>query len=358
MKVHFEIKKGVYPSVVGGMEVFNYYFIKELAKLTEVTYTATQPYDHGCGKFIKTHSIRPTKYLDPIRLGLNLLIHRPDIVIISYSEAHAIMWNLYNRVLTMLNIPYLIVIHHGKVPSNNNFKSYSRFFRSAKAVIAVSVDIKNNYDTLFGINCIVIPPLVPFQKSMDDRITLCQKYNLPSTATLIGMIGTIKGMKNPDTLIHAIGRMSQPEINKYNPIIVFAGTGPSVDKMKKLAIDLKIENRVFFLGFIPKHQVGEIMKVLDYYVIASDYEGTSVSLLEAMYNGKPIIASNVIGINDTISDKECRFFKARNSNELKEQIITLLEDEKLRNTISINAQKKYNQIYDYRIMLQQYLAEF
>ncbi len=358
MKVLFEIKEGIYPSAVGGMEIFNYYFIRELSKFVDVSYTGICPYNHSKGNFIKRRSLRPTKYLDPIRLGINLLQHRPNIVVISYSEAHAVMWRLYQQVLGLLNIPYLVVIHHGKVPSKDNFRSYLRFFKSAKSVVAVSNSIKKNYDELFDIDCIVIPPLIPFEKSNESKDILLKKFNLPSNAILIGMVGTVKDMKHQDTLIRAIASMHPDILAKYNPIVVIAGNGPTLDDMKNLAQKLNIADRVKFLGFVPKVQIGEIMKIIDYYVIASDYEGTSVSLLEAMYNGKPIIASNVIGINDTVSDKECLFFEVKNANKLKDQIIQLLEDVQLRDTISANAREKYNQKYDYNIMLQQYMSEF
>lgn len=358
MKVLFEIKKGVYPHTVGGMEIFNYYIVRELSKLTEICYTATTQYNHGYGQFIKTHSIRPTKYLDPMRLGLNVLIHKPDVVVISYSEAHAIMWKLYQRVLTLLRTPYIVVIHHGKVPSNDNYTTYSKFFQSAKAVVAVSNDIKRNYDLLYNINCSVIPPLVPFEVSQEDKGILLNKFHLPDDATLIGMIGTIKDMKNPDTLIHAVASMSPAEKKQYNPIVVFAGQGPATERMKSLAKGLGVENRTFFLGFIPKNQIGEILKCLDIYVIASDYEGTSVSLIEAMYNNKPILASNVTGIKDTIQSGECLFFEVKNHIDLKSKLLEVLSNDTLRISIAQKAKKRFDTNYAYQPMLNKYLKLF
>lgn len=355
MKVLFEIGGGIYPTKVGGMEIFNYYFIRELANIEDVSYTSYGSYDHHKGKYIRSHYIRPTKYLSPIQLGFNILFHRPDVVIISYSEAHSIMWHLYNKVLNVLKIPYIVVIHHGKVPGRDGFERYNSFFNDAKCVVAVSDDIKRNYDNLFGIDCIVIPPLVPFDNVTDRKESLFEKYGLPSTGTLIGMVGTIKGMKNPDTLIKAIAAMTHEELREYNPYAVFAGSGPMIDDLKKLSRDLNISDRVRFLGFVPKEQVGEIMKCLDYYVIASDYEGTSVSLLEAMFNKKPILASNVIGINDTVSENECVFFEVKQHIDLKDKLVTLFADKAKTQFFAENAYKRYMQTYDYSIMLNKYI---
>lgn len=353
--IHFEIRDGIYPLKVGGMEVFNYYFVRELAKRIEVSYAAAAPLDHGYGRFSRMRSIKPIKYLAPIRFAFNALRHKPDMVILSFSAAHAVTWKLYGQSLSLLKIPYMTIIHHGKVPDNENIEIYRKFFNDAKANIAVSEDIKRNYDAKYGIDCKVIPPLVPFEKSTRTRAELLSRYNLPAEGTLIGMVGTIKKMKNPDTLLKAIGIMTEEERKRYNPVAVFAGTGDEVENLKKLAIELGIADRTRFVGFVPKEEVKDLMACLDYYVIASDYEGTSVSLLEAMYNRKPILASKVTGIKDTVSENEALFFEVRNPEQLKKQLITFFENQSLREELSENAFKRYSRQYDYEVMIAQYL---
>ena len=357
-RIHFEIRDGVYPRKVGGMEVFNYYLTRELGKRMDISYAAEAPLNHGVGRFCKMRSIRPIKYLAPLRFAINACRKHPDVVVLSFSTAHSITWKLYGQTLRLLNIPYVVVIHHGKVPDMEHRKDYARFFKSAKAVIAVSEDIKKNYDALYGIDCKVIPPLVPFEHSKSNRADLTQKYGLPEKGTIIGMVGSIKRMKNPDTLLRAIGEMSTDERTLYNPIAVYAGSGEEIENLKRLAEELDLTERVYFLGFIPKEDVKELMVCLDYYVIASDYEGTSVSLLEAMYNKKPILASDVTGINDTVSQEEAMFFQVKNTFQLKDRLLQLFKDDKKREKISEAAFHRYMIQYDYSRMIEQYIDIF
>lgn len=354
-KICFDIETGIYPTHVGGMEVFNYYLIKELSKKVDVSYVSTERYNHNCGNWIKTISIRPTKYINPIKLGIHCIIHKPNIVVISFSEASWKMWNLYRIVLTNLNIPYIIVIHHGKTPANDHIIQYEKFFKSARHIIAVSDDIKRNYDSLYNIDCIVIPPLIPFTKSDLSKFAAREKYGIPQDANVIGMIGTIKEMKNPKTIIEAVSQMTKYELDSINPFIVFAGIGPDIENLKNLAKKLKIDNRIKFLGFIPKEQVSEIMNLIDYYLIASDYEGTSVSLLEAMFNSKPIIASQVKGIIDTVTLNEANLFEVRNSDSLKQSLLSLIDNPQRVETIRQNAFNKFMTQYNYNDMLNKYI---
>lgn len=81
-----------------------------------------------------------------------------------------------------------------------------------------------------------------------------------------------------------------------------------------------LSERVRFLGIIPNDKVCDIFSLTDIYIIASDFEGTSISLLEAMFNAKPIIASNVPGLNDMIfSGENGLLFEHNSCAELKKK---------------------------------------
>lgn len=73
--------------------------------------------------------------------------------------------------------------------------------------------------------------------------------------------------------------------------LVIAGSGPLADPLKAQALSLGIEDNVFFLG--TRDDVPSLLKASDMYVSASYREGMSMSLLEAMAAGLPIIATNV-----------------------------------------------------------------
>lgn len=358
-KVLFHICNSVYPYVVGGMEIFNYYLIREISHRLDVAVFSGSEYDFDHIERFNYHSVRPTKLFDGFQLFILLLFHRDiSLVVFSYSQAHPLLW-LANCFAVILNRrKYVAIIHHGMVPDRKGFSLLSFFFRHASRVIAVSDDIKSNYDKLFDISCTVIPPLVPFKHTELTKMECRLEYKLPLDATIICQIGTIKEMKNPQTIVRAVAAMNSTEIGKYNPHIVFAGNCV-FDSFTDLVQVSGVADRVHLLGAIPKEDVCKILKASDYYLIASDYEGTSVSLLEAMYNNLPIIASDVRGIKDMVSHRHnALLFPAKDSDALLDCLKEYLDSPELRMELSNAARKSYNKKYNYDGMLDSYFNIF
>ena len=132
-----------------------------------------------------------------------------------------------------------------------------------------------------------------------------------------------------------------------------------VESLKEKAKEYGIAERVHFLGFVPKEDVNRIFKMADAYIIASDFEGTSVSLLEAMYNRKPIIASDAPGINDMITDGESGLlFKTGNAGEVKKHLITYFTQPQLAEMLSNGAYKVFESTYSYSKMIENYIRIF
>lgn len=359
-KLLFILGRGIYPNTVGGMEIFNYYLIKDIKKEFNVSYTSTIPLDIDGVRWMNTYSIKPIKLFSPLQVLLRLLFH-PSIkkVVISYSAAHWLVWYLYTMINTVLGRDYYIVIHYGDATPANKINVYKKFFNKAKRVIAVSHDIKKNYDSKYNINCEILYPLVPFEKCKTDVATLRNEFNIPSQAYLITMVGSVKDMKNPDTLLEALSMFTKEELEKYNIHIAYAGRGNMVETLKERAKEKRLDNRVHFLGFVPKEEVNKVFKMSNAYTIASDFEGTSVSLLEAMFNKKAILASNAPGIKDMVKDQHSALmFETRNTAELNERIRTLLDSPTLAKELSENAHKHYITNYSYQDMLCHYINIF
>lgn len=356
-KVLFVLGISTYPSITGGMEVFNYYLIKALENDLDISYLSTQKMDIEKAKHQKCYSIRPSKYLFPLQLFLHLLFSkRIDKVVFSFSASHAIVWKLYNRICRLLKKKYIVVIHFGDVTPNQNDDIYRRFFNEAETVVAVSDDIKKNYDIKYGLDCKIIYPLVPFRESNVAKEDLRKKYDIPQNANAVCMVGSLKGMKNPNTIIDAIHSFSKEEFDRYNPHVIFAGDGVEMESLKNKVANYNLTKHVTFLGNVPKDTVNEIYKLSDYYLIASDFEGTSVSLLEAMFNKKPIIASRVPGIVNTINEhSECLMFSVKNVKELKDCLLRYFDNPELVQQITKKAGRHFLSTYNYDNVVKAYI---
>jgi len=98
--------------------------------------------------------------------------------------------------------------------------------------------------------------------------------------------------KNLDKLI-AANSMSKTRL-------VIVGSGPEEKSLKKLASDLN--SKVVFAGQLSEQEVMNYLFRSKVFVLVSDYEGLSFSLLQAMACGLPSIVSNIKGNLDVISD--------------------------------------------------------
>lgn len=355
-KIHFVLGDGTYPDHIGGMEIFNYYLIKELQKDYAISYSAYKRLNFPGPTLHRFLKIKPTKVSFPVQLFFYLLFHPGRTLIFSYSAAHWLVWYLYTLVARILRLDYIVVIHYGKEPPATHQKVYQNFFQQAKHVVAVSENIKKEYDEQFHLNCTIIFPLVPFKKNETPKNELRRRYGIPADAFVVCMVGTIKEMKNPQTVVEALAKLPTDIINRHNPHIVYAGTGPGVNHLKEIIAHLGLQERCHLLGFVPKEQTDEVYALSDAYVIASDFEGTSVSLLEAMFNGLPVIASRAPGITNTISeDEECLMFQPRNSDELKTQLLAIMTNPTHAEEKGKAARSRYKRDYDFHNVIKSYM---
>lgn len=85
-------------------------------------------------------------------------------------------------------------------------------------------------------------------------------------------------------------------------LFVFAGDGPERAGLESEARQLDLRDRVIFLG--QRNDVSELLQGCDLFVLPSLFEGLPLSVMEAMAAGKPVIASDIGGVNELIRDGE------------------------------------------------------
>ena len=106
-------------------------------------------------------------------------------------------------------------------------------------------------------------------------------------------VGELNKNKNHQIIIRAISELRNEKI-KY----VLCGQGPLETELRGLADKLGIGNQVKFLGF--RKDIPELMHIADLFAFPSYREGLSLSLMEAMASGLPVICSRIRGNTDLI----------------------------------------------------------
>lgn len=133
-----------------------------------------------------------------------------------------------------------------------------------------------------------------YNQSMQDRSVIIHnalKADLPfrsdGTNKEIVAVGRLMAQKNYPLLLRAFA-----EVSKLHPeyILRIFGQGDLEKELKRLTVDLGIENSVIFEGF--KTDVHKRIENSDIYVMSSDFEGLPNSLMEAMAMGFPVISTD------------------------------------------------------------------
>jgi len=108
-------------------------------------------------------------------------------------------------------------------------------------------------------------------------------------------------------------------------ILEIIGEGNEKEKLDKLADDLKLEDRINFLGLDNHDDLPEIYSQADIFVLPSLNEGMSNTILEALASGLPIIATDTGGTKELLTDGKNGFIiKMKDSQDISEKIKRLI----------------------------------
>ena len=110
-------------------------------------------------------------------------------------------------------------------------------------------------------------------------------------------VGRLAPWKNIDKIIQAMALLND---KGFNFIFNIVGSGPIDEKLKKLVTDLKLEEKIFFLGQKKTNELNKIYLNSDIYIQASGYEGLPHVILEAINFNLSIISTPIGRTNEIL----------------------------------------------------------
>ncbi len=156
-----------------------------------------------------------------------------------------------------------------------------------------------------------------------------QPSNENSSIDLI-LTGRLAEIKRIDVFLQVV-KLVVDKIPEVKAVIV--GEGKLLTELKQMADDLDIDRNVRFAGH--QNNVGEWLQKSKIFVLTSDSEGLSLSLMEAMMCGLPAVVSDVGDLADLVDNGINGYLVPRRSPELfAARIIELLTDGKKLKTFS------------------------
>lgn len=178
-----------------------------------------------------------------------------------------------------------------------------------------------------------------FAVSADEKTRLRASKGYGTEEKLLIYVAEMNANKNQAMLLNAMKELCRDDKNVR---LLIAGADNFNGKYKSLAKELKIENRVDFLGH--REDVSELLKMSDVCVASSLREGLPVNIMEAMACGLPVVASDNRGHRALIKNNEDGFLiKANDYVTMAKKVKLLFEQADLFNTMSQNAAENIKQ---------------
>lgn len=350
----------LYPFDVGGTEIFNYYLMLSLSRFLNV-YCMSQykrPKIYENIGFIKIPNIKPAGIFFSLFAFIKIisLKSKHPTLILTYSRSKWINWWPYPLLRQLFDINYIIIIHGGGL-SKWIFKTpHKKLFKYAHEIIGISNRICEEYKLRTSKKVLYIPPLIPFNVQTKLKNESKMEINLLPDSLVFLYVGSLKKLKNPKTILEALSILGLSFLQEHNIYLFMIGDGPLKEELINFTLDNKLSERVIIKGIIERTIVPLYYNASDYFIISSEYEGTPLSLLEALFNNLTVIGSDSPGINTIIQNGFNGYlFKTGDARNLAEIIAYSIKSES-EETIRANAKRTFIEKYNYEVMLAQYLT--
>ena len=118
---------------------------------------------------------------------------------------------------------------------------------------------------------------------------------LPQEGYRIGWVGRLTDEKGPDVLLAALALLRDVPIS-----VSFVGNGQREGALRRQALAQDLAPRITWHG--PVETAGDLLGAFDLFVLSSRTEGTPIALFEAMAAGVPVVATDVGGVPDVVSN--------------------------------------------------------
>ena len=168
--------------------------------------------------------------------------------------------------------------------------------------------------------------LAPFrgtETQIDEaRAQIRAELRLPPDAPLVGVVARLAPVKSIKTALQAAALLGQTRPDVH---FVFVGEGPSHARLVALARELKIANRVHFLGL--RSDIARLNWAFDCVLLTSLQEGTPISIIENLAAARPVVATDVGGVKRLIEHQQTGLLiAARDASAAKNALLRALEN--------------------------------
>jgi glycosyltransferase involved in cell wall biosynthesis len=240
-------------------------------------------------------------------------------------------------------------------------KFLAKFTTSLIAISPIQKrELVDKYHIAKNEKVVVIPLGFNLDKFSIDVLKKREKFRneflIKKDVLIISIIGRLTEIKNHILLINSFLEAKKNTKQLIKLFIVGDGELKEslIDYCKSLHLQIfRIENMdyledrdVYFLSW--RKDIDYVNAGSDIIALSSLNEGTPVSIIEAMASGKPVLTTKVGGVEDFIQNDYNGLISALDTTEYSKALIRLVEDEMLREKLSMNASVDIKKVFGYK----------
>lgn len=173
------------------------------------------------------------------------------------------------------------------------------------------------------------------------------------SGAVIGHVSNFRAVKRPADVVTAFAGISK----RIRAHLVLVGEGPELGRVRELAMELGVFDRVSFLGH--QDQIAEILSCMDLFILPSEQESFGLAALEAMACGTPVLAYEVGGLPEVIEGGQGGFLLPFGDVDgLVEQGVALLSDKQTWQKVSAAGVARAEELFSAEVIVPQYEAYY
>lgn len=256
-----------------------------------------------------------------------------------------------------LNIPKIYVTHNPDgmyfyknfLLYNNKLNSVYFYYRNW-----IEENVMRNSDLIVALNSFVKEYLITrkFNKiiNIPNAVNPSKYQNKPEKPFIL-FAGGLRKVKDVEILIRSFECLK----DNIDLDLLIIGSGPDEKRLKNLKLTKELGERIKFIPLVSKKDLIQYLAMCSIFVLPSRFEMMPVTLLEAMASEKPVIGSNIPGINDVINDgHNGLLFPKKSLNGLNLCMELLCNDRSMRKKLGKNARKTIEEKYSFNKIAQEY----
>lgn len=236
----------------------------------------------------------------------------------------ALYWTALAKSLSGMKAPLLFTEHstYNKRRSHKLGKILDRWiYRKYRHIVCITNEVAQNLKDHIGSNgpsFSVIPNGIDIDRFEQATALDRSIFGIDPGDKILIQVSSFREAKDQQSLINAL-----PLLPSSSQLLL-VGEGPTQEACRVLVEQLGLDERVQFLGI--RTDIPELLKMSDYVLLSTHYEGMSLACIEGMASGRPFVASKVPGVIDLVEGHGI-LFDSQDPKDLAAKILGLEKDQ-------------------------------